>query len=531
MSNEIDKQGHLSRRQMLVASAGVLSVGGFLEACGGSAPPPGGGSTSTGAETSTGTPKRGGTLRFGSQGASATDSPEAQNPIVNPDFARLFQMYSPLVAIDQNFKLAYGLAEEITPNPKATEWTFRLKDGLEFHDGKSVTAKDVLYSFQRIVAKKFSGALLLQPLDLENAKVLDERTLRIPTHSPYSTLVQAIASSPYFTVVPVGYDPKNPIGTGPFKLVSFTPGQESVVERFPNYWETGKPYLDRIITTEYTSEDAQINALQSGAIDYTDYLSGASVNTLKGAGMEVVVQTSGGYCSVTLRVDQAPFDDVRVRQAVKLLMDREQMNKVVYQGLGKVGNDVFGLGDPLSDTSIPQRPHDPEQARALLKAAGREGASVTLVTAPIAQGSVALAQVLEQNAKAAGMNVKLQQLSVSNWVTNYLKWTFSQDFSYSGYYMGNVPLLTSKDAPFNETKFSDPKYNQLYAQALATTDEVKQKQIVSEMQHIDYDKGGLLIPVFAPIIDAHSSKVHGLLPGSNITWAVSNYSWQNLWLG
>jgi peptide/nickel transport system substrate-binding protein len=524
---EDNRRDTLSRRQMITATAGVLSVAGLLEACGGSTPKPSGGTTTADAS---GRPKRGGTLRFGSQGASSTDSPEAQNPIVNPDFARLFQMYTPLVAVDQNFRLQYGLAEEITPNANASEWTFRLRPNVEFHNGKTVSADDVLFSFKRIIAKKFSGAFLLEPLDLGNAKVMDKRTLRIPTKTPYSTLVQAIASSPYFTVVPIGYDPKNPVGTGPFKHVSFTPGQQSVVTRFANYWETGKPYLDEIITTEYSSEDAQINALQSGAIDITDYLSGASVNTLKQANETVVIQPSGGYCSVTLRVDQAPFSDVRVRQAVKYLMDRELMNRVVYAGLGKVGNDIFGLGDPLSDTSIPQRPHDPERAKSLLKAAGQQGVSVTLVTAPIAQGAVALAQVLAQNASAAGMNVKLQQVSLPNWVSNYLKWTFSQDFSYAGYYLGNVPLLTAKDAPFNETKFADPKYNQLYNAALATTDVGKQKQIVAEMQHIDYDQGGLLIPVFSPIIDANNGKVRGLLPGTNMTWAISNYSWQNLWL-
>jgi ABC-type transport system substrate-binding protein len=161
-----------------------------------------------------GSPKRGGTLRFGSQGLSSTDTLEGQNPVTNADFARTYQLYSPLVRVDNNFGIEYDLAEEIIPNSSATEWTIRLRPGVTFHNGKPFTAKDVLFSFERMRKEKFSGKEILSPLNLTAAKVVDAHTLKIPCHIPFSNFVAAMVSSPYFMMVPEGYDPKKPVGTG-----------------------------------------------------------------------------------------------------------------------------------------------------------------------------------------------------------------------------------------------------------------------------------------------------------------------------
>ena len=172
-----------------------------------------------------------------------------------------------------------------------------------------------------------------------------------------------------------------------------------------------------------------------------------------------------------MRVDTAPFSDVRVRQALRLVVDRQQMLDLVFGGFGTLGNDLFGIWAPEYDHSLPQRHQDIDQAKSLLKAAGAEGLHVTLVTSDIAQGTVLAAQVFAQQASAAGVSVSVDDVTVNEFYgTNYLKWPFAQDYWFYNFYLPQVSLATLPTAPFNETHWNNARYNSLYAQAIATTD-------------------------------------------------------------
>ena len=140
-----------------------------------------------------------------------------------------------------------------------------------------------------------------------------------------------------------------------------------------------------------------------------------------------------------MRVDQAPFDDVRVRQAFRLIVDREQMVQQVLSGHGSVANDLYARYDPVYASDLPQRQQDLEQAKSLLKQAGREGLSVELVTAPVFQGIVEAAQVFAEQAKGAGVNVKVRKVDSGTFYgDNYLRWPFAQDFWASRVYLSQV---------------------------------------------------------------------------------------------
>ncbi len=531
-----EDRSRLTRRDLLIkgatAAAMASSAGVLLEACGSGGKSSGSSAvaTSSAAEPAGG-PRRGGILNFGSQGLSSTDTLEGQNPVTNADFARLYQLYSPLVRVDNNFGVEYDLAQEITPNTNATEWTIRLKPGITFHNGKSLTAKDVLFSFNRMRKEKFSGATILEPLNLPAAKVVDEHTLKIPCHRPFSNFIEAMISSPYFMMVPEGYDPKNPVGTGPFKFESFTPGKSSSFTRFENYWRTGLPYLDGVVTTDFADEQSQINALLGGSIDLTNLLSGQSIGTLEAGGVDVVVSTGGTFNVFTMRVDQAPFTDPRVREAFKLMVDRKKMNEVVYAGKGLVGNDICGFGDPAYNSALPQREQDLEKAKSLLKAAGHgSGLSVQLITTPLSQGMTAEAQVLAQQAKAAGVNVSLRELTLTNFFNGYLKYTFSQDYNYAGFVLGEAPLLLLGTAPYNETKWKDATYEKLYKEATSTNDKAKQLELVHEMQKREYENDGWILPVYTPNIDAKSKKVGGVPALTKSQFPIANYGFGSMWL-
>jgi peptide/nickel transport system substrate-binding protein len=320
-------------------------------------------------------------------------------------------LYNSLLEFGTDALPELTLAEEVTPNANATSWTIRVKKGIEFHDGRELTADDVLFTLQRIATKSAGeGAGEIVSLDVPSTKKLDKYTIRIPCHSPFATL-RAVLAGYYFNIVPVNFNPHRPVGTGPFKFVNFTPGVSSTFVRNPNYWEHGLPYVDKLVITDYADETSQVNALLSKQANLANDLTADQISALTSAGMKTVISPGGGSTPFTMRCDQAPFNDVRVRQAMRLIVDRQQMLEVLFAGHGTIGNDVFGIWDPAYDHALPQRTQDIEQAKSLLKAAGHEKLTLTITTGNIAQGTLKSAQVLAQQASAAGVTIKISQVT------------------------------------------------------------------------------------------------------------------------
>ena len=290
----------------------------------------------------------------------------------------------------------------MTPNSNATEWTIRLKKGITFHNGKPLTADDVIFTFQQCLNPKAPApsALLLGPVVLGGIKKVDNLTVTIPCKTPYSALPQMIQNY-NLPIMPVGFDKANPVGTGPFKFKSFTPGEVSLFERNENYFETGLPYVDSVQITDYADETSMTNALLGNQEDAIGGISVDSVASMLNGGQTLVYSNAGGIIPFTMRVDAAPFNDVRVRQAMRLLVDRKQMRELVFGGHGLLGNDVTSPFDVAYDGGLPQREVDLPQAKYLLKKAGMEDLTVDLVTTQIGQGAVLGSQVLAQQATKA----------------------------------------------------------------------------------------------------------------------------------
>ena len=226
-----------------------------------------------------------------------------------------------------------------------------------------------------------------------------------------------------------------------------------------------------------------------------------------------------------MRVDQAPFDDVRVRQAFRLIVDREQMVQQVLSGEGRIANDLYAPYDPAYASDLPQREQDLEQAKSLLKQAGREGLSVELVTADVFQGIVQAAQVFAEQAKGAGVDVKVRKVDSGTFYgDNYLKWPFAQDYWATRLYLTQVAQGDLPGSPFNETHWGEGKFEDLIAQARAELDDAKRAEILLEAQTMQYEEGGYIIPYFSNIIDGYSAKVGGF------SKAKSGFNLGNNWL-
>jgi peptide/nickel transport system substrate-binding protein len=519
-NNDLERTG-VTRRQVLhgaLAGGAALTAGGLLAACGGSSSSGGGAATTApaGSGASTATPKAGGVISVGATGGGAKDTIDAHLPTVDPDIMRVWNLYEPLAVRPADFgALEMMLATSLEPqHGQANSWVVTLRDGVEFHNGKSVTPEDVIFSLQRILDPKSPkvGAASIGYIDAKGLKKLSKNQVLIPLKIKNSSFPDDIGQ--YFNgIVPVGYNPAKPVGTGAFMYESFTPGQQSVFKKFPNYWQSGKPYLDSLTIIDFTDDTARVNALLGGQVQAIDNLPSGQITQVQGtSGLKPLISQTGEWQPFTMRVDQPPFSDNRVRQAFRLIVNRPQMVEQVLSGQGRIANDMYAPFDPAFASSLPQRHQDIEQAKALLKQAGHQNLTVTLTTAPVFQGIVQAAQVFAQQASQAGVNVKLQKLDSGTFYgPNYLKWTFAQDFWATRMYLPQVAQGSLPNSPFNETHWANPQFIKYINQARAELDLTKRKQILLQAQTLEYNQGGYIIPYFSNQIDAYSTKLTGFV--------------------
>ena len=359
-----------TRRDVLKGAAvagAALSLGGSLAACGGDEEEaPSSASPSAAAE-----PKRGGTINAGITGGSNSNTLDVTAEVTNSDAARTVMCYEALVEIKPDGTMDFLLAEDMIPNADASEWTIKLKPDITWHDGKPFTADDVMYTYNYIAKEGKNGAGFLSVVDLPAMKKVDDLTLVVPMLQPNSIFIQ-VQPTWFLPIVPVDYNPDEPNGTGPFRITSFSP-QQTIFERYESYWNQPLPYVDKVVLIEYADITAQVNALLGGQVDTISLITSNEIASLESQGKKLVISPGGGMNPFTMNTQVAPFDDVRVRQAMRLIIDRPQMLDLVFKGNGTLGNDVFSRWDPAYDTSIPQREQDIEQAKSLLKQAGREG--------------------------------------------------------------------------------------------------------------------------------------------------------------
>jgi peptide/nickel transport system substrate-binding protein len=525
----------LNRRQLLrgvAATGAVAGAGSLIAACSGSS------SRTTSTVTPTASPKRGGDLKVGLSGSSGADTLDPHGGLTFIDSARAQSLYQPLAQLNNHAQMEMVLAEHITANsPK--EWIIKLRQDVTFHDGKPLTAQDVIYSFRRVLTGKasngfpFAGLASLGPLDSNGLKALDKHTVQVTFGAPYASFYDHLAYWYYLYIIPDGFNPaaKNaiPNGTGPFKYQSFTPQQRSVFVKNPNYWVSGQPYLDTLTVIDFSDTTALQDALSTGVIHAAGGFDGPELAALGTAsGVKIVASHTGAITPFTMRVDKPPFNDVRLRQAMRLLVDRPQLIDSALDGYGVAASDVFSPYDSDFNNSL-HRQQDIPAAKSLLKQAGYDGDfKVTLVTSPASTGMVAMATVLKEQAQAAGVTINLSNVPPPTFFgPNYLKSVFSQDFyNYNPYLPQVSTSMLGITSPYNETHTNDNTLNNLYKQTNETLNPSVRKELVYEMQKYDFDQGGYIIPAFIDALDAYSTKITGYSP-SAVGLPLSTFDFQN----
>ncbi len=556
--------GLVGRRQLLLGAGGLV----VLAACGGddssSSPTTESATGDTTAATTAGTTegttagttadttgaspettaaasgaKKGGTLRVGVVG-STNDLMDGQYIVARADQARMVTGWEPIANYDDDFNIAYNnsLAEEI--EAKAPDlYVVRLKQGIEFHNGKTLGAQDLIYSFNRLIDPELGIAPALSEfLNTDSFTALDDRTVEIKLLKPSVAFLNGMADYGA-NIVPVDYgrfagDPTTQIGTGAFKLKSFTPGSESVHVRHENYW--GESYLDEVQIIDFSDQAALVNALSSGDIDVAIDLPYAQAGAVESNSDLVLLESqAGNWQTITMRVDMAPFDDVRVRQAMRLIVDRDEMVERVLSGHGRVGNDMYGVLDGSYPKDFPQRKQDIEAAKALLKEAGQENLSIELFAPDDTAGLPEYITAFAEQAKEAGITVTATVLDGGTyWGAEYTQRVFATSYWSTRPFLNQVPQGTNVPvATYPETHWppEGSNWEELYNQAIAEVDQDKRYEIIREMQTLEYEEGGNIIAYFQNLLDGHASYVQGAVARPNLlNFDHFGRGWKNIWI-
>jgi peptide/nickel transport system substrate-binding protein len=520
----------LGRRQFLrgmAVTGAVAGTGSLLGACGG-------GSSSSGtagqAAQASRSLRRGGNLKLGLTGGSSSDTLDPHKSLTYLDTSRLQSLYQPLAQLNAQAQVEYVLAESITPHGSLSNWIIRLRPGITWHDGRDLTTDDVIFTFQRVYHNDFTGKFGLGPIDIKNTKAVDKLTIQVKMTKPFASFAEQLAAFWYnLYIAPTGFSAAKPVGTGPFIYKGFTPGQRSVFVRNPHYWKPGLPYVDTLTLIDFSDNTSLQDGLATGVIHGAGALDGPQIASLANtSGIKTVVSHTGEIVPFTMRVDQAPFNDVNVRQAMRLLVDRPQLIDSALDSYGVVANDLFSPYDPGFDHALVRPPQgDIPQAKFLLKKAGREGLTVSLTTSAVATGTVAMATVLAAQAKAAGVTINISNVPAGTFFgPNYLKWPLAQDY-YNYYpYLSQVAESMLLGSPFNETHTNNPQYTKLYDQANATGNPSVRKDILREMQRFDFNEGGYIIPAYIDGLDAYSDKITGYTAGK-VGQPLSNFDFEH----
>jgi peptide/nickel transport system substrate-binding protein len=476
------------------------------------------------------TPKRGGKLRVAGATAAATDTLDPAKYSNQTDYSRGMMVYNGLYSLDGTLTPQPALAEKADTKDAKT-WVFTLRKGVSFHDGKALTPADVVFSVMRHKDPATASKAKALADQIESVKASGPNEVTMVLTSPNADLPVILGTFPFHIVKEGTTDFSAGIGTGPYKMKEFKPGVRSLAVRNEGYWKTGRPYLDEIEFVGIGDEGARVNALLSGGMDLVGSVNPRSVARIKGApGFAIFETQSGQYSDLVMRKDMGPGQNEDFILAMKYMFDRQQLKKTVALDHAVLAND-----QPIDPTNrfyfagLPQRPFDLDKAKFHLQKSGVTG-KVPVVASPAALYSVEIALILQQTAQKIGLDLDIKRMPADGYWSNH--WLNSP----VGF--GNVnprpsadTILTQffkSDAAWNESRWKNPKFDQLLIAARAETDLAKRKQMYADMQTMIHQEAGIGIPLFLASIDGHSTKVKGLSPiplGGLMGYSFAEHVW------
>jgi peptide/nickel transport system substrate-binding protein len=462
-------------------------------------------------------PKQGGRFRVGLGHGATSDS---------LDPATFLDLYmqtvnasarNNLTEVAQDGSLIPELAESFD-TADATTWQFNLRQGVEFHNGKSMDSQDVVDSLRHHLhedSKSAAKGLLggIESVDADGTHGVTVRLKGGDADFPF------LMSDYHLLICPSNGDGtidwQSGTGTGGYTLAEHEPGIRTLTKRNPNYWKEGKGHFDEVETLQIADPNARLNALRTNSVDCINNVDPKIVERLKRLpGIHVRSVTGNKQLTLPMRTDTAPFDNNDVRLAVKNIINRQEWFDKIIFGYGEIGNDnPIGPANIYRATTdeLPQRVYDPDKAKYHLKQAGMDRLSIQFHAAETAfSGAVNAGQLLQESARPGGIDIEVvREPDDGYWSNVWMQKAFSACY-WSGRPTENwiFSQIYAADASWNDTFWKHDRFNELLIQARAELDKAKRRELYVEMQRIVHNEGGVCLPLFQADTMAYSEKLH-----------------------
>ncbi len=459
-------------------------------------------------------PRRGGVLKLGMDGGNTADSLDPMMIRSVPMGMAGLTLGNGLLEIDSDRNPLPDLAESWEVSQDAKQWVFRLRQGVTFHNGKTLEPADVIYSIRRHLLAESTSSVKALLQNIEQIRADGPRNVAITLKEGNADL--HVVLSLYNTViVPDGFtDFANFVGTGPYVLKAFRPGIRFYAERNPNYWKPDRAWVDAVEVIFISDANARTNALMSGqvhAIDQVDQKIAARLATVRN--LKLIEAGGTKFLSLAMQTGSDTFRSSHARMAIKLGINRDELVKKTLAGFGEVGNDLpIAPGDPFLNTELPQRRYDPDKAKWHVRQAGFETLPVELHTSLLVYaGAVEAAALMKETMAPAGIAMTIRNDPPDGFWSNVWR---HRDFVMARWFMRPTQALTldvfnACSSAYNESKWCDDRFDRLLGEVRVETDFNKRKDLFWELQKIVHDTGGSSIFAFPATLDAYSTKVGG----------------------
>jgi peptide/nickel transport system substrate-binding protein len=490
--------GRLSRRRLLQYGAGAAVVAALQPAT---------------LKTVSAAPRRGGVLKMA--WASSPLSIDPAYAVSGDEYMITAAIYDNLTRVDEKFVVHRQLATGWSSNGPGDVWTFNLRRGVKFHHGRELNARDVVFTFERILDPKNGSPARTSFGPVDKVEAVDDYTVRFRLSIPYADLPVSLGTT-YARIVPgdrAALIKTAPSGTGPFRIVEFRPGAYTKLVRNQNYWDSGRPYLDELWQVNMPAMTAQVAALTGGSVHAMFEVPASFIPSLQTPGVTLASVKSPGFQPLTMNPAEKPFNDARVRQALKYLVDREALIKAVWQGNATVGEDhSVPSFSPYYAPTTPAHTYDPNKAKALLAEAGYpNGLNIEMWTSNERVGLQEVAVAYQQMAAPGGVKVDVKTVPWSVHVaTVYKKKPF-----YANNWFGRASIDETlypyfrTGGGFNDG-YSNKDVDTLLDTGRATIDTKKRKALYARAEQAIHVDGPWVVPYFTMYVAATRSNVKGI---------------------
>lgn len=467
-------------------------------------------------------PQKGGHFRIGSAQGQTTDT---LDPGTFTGSMRLLagSVCNYLAEVNAKGEVIPELAEAIEPNAQYDQFIVKLKKTIEFHNGKTLSAADVIASYNHHRSQTSTSKMRDALSEIVDIRSDDANTVVFHLRGANIDFPSVLADNhlPIYASADEKIDTNKMIGTGAYRLSDWDPGVRATMERQANYWKEGHGNFNSAEVIVVKDAVARTNALITGEVDAIDECDLNTIHLLKrNADVNIIQTPSTMYYDMLMFTNVAPFDSNDVRLAIKYAVDREAIVKNVLKGYGKVGND-----NPLTPVSkfyndqLPQREYDPDKAKFHLKKAGVSALDLSLSTSNVAfGGAMNAAAIFQERAKLAGLNVSIKREPDDGYWSNVWRKV--------PFMMGQLGGRLTADAlftvlfSFNETHFHTDRHMQILKAARGERDEELRREMYFELQQIVHDEGGILVHSLPNLVYAARKNVkHGALA---VTWSMDS---------